>query len=44
MSLIRRFLTLVVLLVSMQANAGHLFTQNVINTPINLTTGTGPLC
>jgi hypothetical protein len=25
----------------MQANAGHLFTQNVINTPINLTTGTG---
>lgn len=41
MSLIRRFLILIVLLGSMQANAGHLFTQSSINTPINLTAGKG---
>jgi outer membrane autotransporter protein len=41
MNFIRILLTLACLAVGMQANAGHLFTQNSINTPISLTSGQG---
>ena len=41
MVIVRTLFALVLLAMSIHANAGHLFTQNTINTPIALTSGQG---